>query len=195
MSVLYTLYDYETFLEMAGLFLLYFIPPAGKETIIPAAIALGIPWITVCLSVVFIDIACCLFLLWNFEVLGLIPIIGPRLTQMMRKGSIFLTNHPWLERFFLIGLIAFVLIPFQGTGAVSGTILGKMAGMPQIEIFFAITVGSTLQSFLIGLSVYALNKYLGLDLWYVVAFFIGIIVLFSIGTFIWYRLCGSKKNA
>ena len=184
---LYTLYDYETFLQVTGLLFLYFIPPAGKESLIPAAIAMGIPLVTICTSIIAIDIISCLFMLWNFQVLGSIPFIGPWITILMKRGTETLKKHAWLERLYLVGLILFVFLPFQGTGAVSGTILGKMAGMPSIEIFSAITIGVTLHSFFIGLSAYALNKYLGLNLWFLVAFILGIIFLIAIGSFVWYR--------
>lgn len=185
---LYTLYDKETFFELAGLLFVYFIPPAGKESIIPAAIAMGIPWLTICLSITVVDILSCLFMLWNFEIIGAMPIIGPGITRLMKKGSESIAHHAWLERLYLVGLIFFVFVPFQGTGAVAGTVLGKMAGMPSIEIFFAVSIGATLQSFLIGLSAYALNKYLGLNLWYLVGFILGLLILITIGSYIWYRV-------
>ncbi len=189
--VLYTLYDYQTFLQITGLILLYFIPPAGKESLIPAGIAMGIPLVTICSSIIVIDMISCLFMLWNFQVLGAVPFIGPWITRLMKRGTETLAKHAWLERLYLIGLIIFVFLPFQGTGAVSGTILGKMAGMPPIEIFSAITIGVTLHSFLIGFSAYALNKYLGLNLWFLVAFILGLLILIAIGSFFWYRTMGA----
>jgi len=185
--ILYSVYDYDTFLELVGLMALYFIPPAGKESLIPAAIALGIPWFTICAVLTLIDIVCCLFMLWNFEVLVKVPILGPRLIQLMRKGSAFLASHAWLERLYLVGLALFVFLPLQGTGSISGTVLGKMAGMPSIEIFCAISFGSALHSIVIGLSVYALNKYFGLNLWYLVVFILGIVIVASVGSYLWYR--------
>ncbi|MFH0967599.1 MAG: small multi-drug export protein [Methanobacteriota archaeon] len=185
--LLYSIYDYNTFLQIFGLILVYFIPPAGKESIIPAAIAMGIPLITICISISFIDIISCLFMLWNFDVLVLLPFVGQYIPRLMRRGSQTLAKHTWLERVCFIGLIFFVFIPLQGTGSVSGTILGKMAGMPPLEIFLAISIGATLHSFFIGLSAYALNKYLGLNLWYLVVFILGVILLITIISFIWYR--------
>jgi uncharacterized membrane protein len=194
LGVIYSLYDYETFLEITGLLLVYFIPPAGKESLIPAAIAMGIPWLTICLSLIMVDLLCCLFMLWNFEVLGALPFIGPWINRIIRKGSEKISKHTWLEGLYVIGLMIFVFLPFQGTGSVSGTVLGKMAGIPQIEIFMAVGIGATLQSFLIGLSAYALNRYFGLNLWYLVAFILGIIILITLGSFLWYSLFNRDKT-
>lgn len=183
----YSIYDYNTFLEVTSLAFLYFIPPAGKESLIPAAIAMGVPWLTICATLTLIDIISCLFMLWNFEILVLIPFLGPKLIQFMRKGNDTLSKYAWLERLYLVGLALFVFLPLQGTGAVSGTVLGKMAGMPPLEIFCAISIGSALHSLVIGLSAYALNKYLGLNLWYLVVVILGIIVVISVGSYFWYR--------
>ena len=192
--VLYSLYSYNTFLELAGLVFLYFIPPAGKESLIPAAIAMKIPWFTICAVLTFIDIISCLFMLWNFEVLSRVPIIGPRLERLMRKGSEVFARNTWLERLYLVGLALFVFLPLQGTGAVSGTVLGKMAGMPSIEIFCAISIGSALHSLVIGISAYALNKYLGLNLWYLVAFILGVVVVVTVGSYIWFRITDQEHQ-
>jgi len=192
--LLYSIYDYNTFLQLFGLILVYFIPPAGKESIIPAAIAMGIPWITICISISFIDIISCLFMLWNFDVLVLLPFVGQYIPRLMQRGRQTLAKHTWLERVCFIGLIFFVFVPLQGTGSISGTILGKMAGMPPLEIFCAISIGATLHSFFIGLSAYALNKYLGLNLWYLVAFILGIILLMTVATYIWYRISDPGKS-
>lgn len=194
LGILYSVYDYHRFLEIAGLLFVYFIPPAGKESVIPAAIAMGIPWMTICLSLIVVDILCCLFMLWNFEILGMIPFLGPHITRLMRRGSETISRHAWLERIYFIGLTFFVFIPFQGTGSIAGTILGKMAGMPPVEIFLSVTIGATLQSFFIGLSAYALNKYFGLNLWYLVAFILGLILILTVGSYLWHRFINPAKN-
>ncbi len=177
-------YPYDRFLQIGGLLLLYFIPPAGRETIIPAAVELGFEWWIVAVSIVVIDIGCCLFMLWNFELVCRLPVLGSWIRAFIRKGEELLQKHAWLERLAVIGLVIFIFIPFQGTGSVSGTILGKISGMRQVEVFFAILAGSTLSSFLIGFSAYALNQYFSVNLWYLVAIILGIIVLVSIVSYL-----------
>lgn len=192
--LLSSVYDYGTFIEMAGLFIVYFIPPAGKETIIPAAIALGIPWYSIGLSLTFIDILCSVFMLWNFDLLGRFPIFGPWISRLMRRGTEQIARHAWLERAYFLGLVLFVFFPFQGTGALSGSILGKMAGMPTGEIFLAVITGSALQSLVIGLSAYALNRYLGVDLWYLVIAIMAFILLMTLGSYIWFRIISPSRS-
>lgn len=166
-GVIFWFYDDTTALQLGGLLLIYFIPPAGKETIIPAGIALGFPFQVMCLSIVSVDIACCLFMIWNFELICNVPYLGSLIQYLIRKGESFLSEHRWLERLYFIGLILFVFFPLQGTGSVSGSIIGKMLGLKSIEIFTAITIGTIFSSFLIGYSVYALQEYLDVNVWYI----------------------------
>ncbi|HOJ96474.1 MAG TPA: small multi-drug export protein [Methanospirillum sp.] len=176
-GVIFWLYDDTTALQLGGLLLLYFVPPAGKESIIPAGIALGFPFQVMCLSIVMVDIACCLFMIWNFELICNVPYLGNIIRYLIKKGELYLAQHRWLEQLYFIGLTLFVFFPLQGTGSVSGSIIGKMLGLKSIEIFAAITIGSLLSSFLIGYSVYALQEYFDMNVWYVLAGVICIIIV------------------
>ena len=182
-GVIFWLYDDTTALQLGGLLLLYFIPPAGKETIIPAGIALGFPFQVICLSVVWVDIACCLFMIWNFELICNIPYLGNMIRYLIRKGELYLESHRWLEHLYFISLTLFVFFPLQGTGSVSGSVIGKILGLKSTEIFAAVTIGSFLSSFLIGYSVYALNEYLDVNAWYILAGILFIIIFVPVFMF------------
>ncbi len=184
--MLFWLYD-DAALQLGGLLLLYFIPPAGKESIIPAGIALGFPFQVMCLSIVWVDVACCLFMIWNFELICNVPYLGTIIQYLIKKGEIYLAAHRWLERLYFIGLTFFVFFPLQGTGSVTGSIIGKMLGLKPIEIFGAVTIGSVLSSFLIGYSVYALHEYLDVNIWYVLILIIGVIIIIPIISYFFYK--------
>ncbi|NLV26662.1 MAG: small multi-drug export protein [Methanomicrobiales archaeon] len=186
-AILFTLYDNSSALELGGLLLLYFVPPAGKESIIPAAIALGFPFEVVCLSIVLVDIACCLFMIWNFELVCSIPYLGTLIQYLMKKGETQIRKHQWLERLYVVGLALFVFFPLQGTGSVSGSIIGKMLGLKSVEIFGSITIGSLLSSFLIGFSVYALNEYFDVNAWYIFGAVIILLIIIPVISFLLYR--------
>ncbi|MDD1723528.1 MAG: small multi-drug export protein [Methanospirillum sp.] len=188
------IYDYNRFLQIAGLVLLYFIPPAGKETIIPAAIALGFPWQVICFSITYIDIISCLFMLWNFDLICRIPVIGGWILYLVQNGTDYLSRHPWIERFCFIGLATFVFLPLQGSGSVGGSILGRILGMSPIRIFLAVTAGATLHSTIIGLSMYAIQEYLDLNLWFIVLFFLFIVLATSMVSLVYYLMKKKGKR-
>ncbi|WP_342771572.1 small multi-drug export protein, partial [Methanoculleus sp. UBA331] len=52
-----------------------------------------------------------------------------------------------------VGLIAFVSLPFDGSGSIVGSIVGRMLGMTKTEVLSCITVGGLLGSFTIALGI------------------------------------------
>ncbi len=176
----YMILPYDLFLQFGGLLLLYFVPPAGRETIIPFSVGLGVDWVLTAVSIVMVDLACCMFMLWNFELVCRLPLLGPWIESVMRHGHNFLKCHPLIERLCTIGLVIFVFIPFQGTGAANGSIIGKIAGIKPIRIFFAVLAGSTIGSFFIAYSSFALQEYLDVNLWYLVVVILIVIVAVSL---------------
>ena len=112
----------KEFLILSQLMLVYFVPPFGKGTVVPLGIAGGVdPWaIAICTA--FVDIAVGVFLTWNFDLAKKIPFIGSGINRIQLKGKAMLKDLPWLERASFVGIVVFVMFPFQGSGAVGGTI-------------------------------------------------------------------------
>jgi hypothetical protein len=94
--------------------------------------------------VVYGDCGTCLFMLANVGVLYRTPWlgIGRRLAQMHEAGWYLLHVHPWMRRMAWTGVVVFVAAPFQGTGAVGGTIIARILGMSNWATFTATAVGS-----------------------------------------------------
>ena len=171
----------EQWLLLIGMMVAYIVPPLGRETIIPASILLGIPWWLIAFTLAFLDFAGGLFMAWNFPLILNVPYIGPRLRRFMAAGRTYLDRRPWLERFYFVGLIAFVSLPFDGSGSIVGSILGRMLGMTKAEVLSCITIGGIIGSFTIALGIdYIVNLIpAGTGTWVSAAIFllIGIVLL------------------
>ena len=141
------------FLDLSKLMFLYFIPPLGKESIIPIGIAQGIPWMVLAFSIAFVDVVVCLFLIWNFDLAKKLPFIGSGIRRVQLKGASILESMPWVERLTFFGIVIFVMIPFQGSGAFAGTILGRAVGLSISANLLAVGMGALIGSVLIALSV------------------------------------------
>jgi len=133
-------------LILGGLLLAYFIPPSGKESIIPLGIVLGIPWQIMAASVVALDVFTGLFMILNLDFAFRIPYLGPWIAMILGQGKDILARRPWLSRWGLPGLAFFVLLPFQGTGGTGAPLVGWMLGLRPWEILLAIAIGSTLEA-------------------------------------------------
>ena len=141
------------FLILSQLMLVYFVPPFGKGTVIPGGIVAGIdPWV-LAIATAFVDIAVGFFLTWNFDLAKKIPFIGSGITRVQRKGESMLKSLPWLERASFVGIVVFVMFPFQGSGAVGGTILGRAIGLSPNKNLGAVAIGAISGSFLLSASI------------------------------------------
>ncbi|MDD1668019.1 MAG: small multi-drug export protein [Methanomicrobiales archaeon] len=133
-------------LIFGGLLLAYFIPPSGKESVIPLGIILGIPWYLMAASVVVLDLLAGLFMILNLDVAFRIPYLGPWIARVLGGGKGFLAGKPWLSRWGLPGLAFFVMLPFQGTGGTGAPLVGWMLGLRPWQILLAIAIGSSVEA-------------------------------------------------
>ncbi|PKL62389.1 MAG: hypothetical protein CVV31_06035 [Methanomicrobiales archaeon HGW-Methanomicrobiales-2] len=169
-AALYLTEPYQQFLIISGLIVAYFVPPAGKESIIPIAILMGYPWWLITLTLFLLDVAVSLFVVWNFDLALKIPLVGRVLESGMTMGRNYTETLPWLRRFSTIGLILFIFFPLQGTGAMNGAILGRLLGLEKFRVFGCVCIGSLASCLVIALGadvlldVYRQNPTLGIGL-------------------------------
>jgi uncharacterized membrane protein len=130
---------------LGGLMLAYYVPPSGKESLIPLGIAVGIPWWMMALTLAYLDVITSLFMVWNLDRVERFPYLGPWITRTLVSGREFMERHPWLARWRIPGVAVFVMLPLQGTGGVGATIVGVMAGLSPAEILLAVGIGSTVE--------------------------------------------------
>jgi uncharacterized membrane protein len=143
LAVLFILYPWSSFLVIFGVMIMYVVPPAGKETIIPIGIlGFNLNWLLVALVITFVDISTALFFVWNFDYAKKIPVLGPWITNFEKKNTHIMTEKKWLQGMTYIGLIFFVFVPLQGTEAVGGSVLGRILGLKPWTVFSAILFGS-----------------------------------------------------
>ena len=134
--------DNETWMKLWPLLTAYFFPPLGKESVIPAGIAIGIDPLLMALSVAFIDSVVSLFVVWNYDLTKKIPLVGrfiKKIEEFERKGS---KKYRWIKPLRFVGIVLFVMVPFQGSGGLVGSILGRLLGMKPWRTWLAVTTGA-----------------------------------------------------
>ncbi|MEI7856252.1 MAG: small multi-drug export protein [Methanomicrobiales archaeon] len=147
------------FLTMLGLMAAYLLPPAGKETVIPIGIALGIPWWYMALSIAMIDVETGLFMALNFDIAYRIPYVGPVLSGLTKKTEQFIAGHRWIAGFWFFVVVVMVMVPVFGSGGIRGSIAGKLLGMNTLLVFLAILAGALIGCFGIALGSDAILTY------------------------------------
>ena len=129
----------------------YFFPPLGKESIIPIGVTAGIHPIIMALSIAFVDIVVALFLVWNYDLAKKIPIVGKFIKKIEDKGNTAEEKYGWIKPLRFIGIILFVMVPFQGSGGLVGSIVGRLIGMKPCNTLYAISIGAITGCLLIAM--------------------------------------------
>ena len=142
--------DSETWMKLWPLLGMYFFPPLGKESVIPMGIALGIHPILMALSIAFIDSVVSLFVVWNYDLTKKIPLIGGFINKVEELGKKGGKRYGWIKPLRFAGIVLFVMVPFQGSGGLVGSILGRLIGMKPWVTWVAVTTGAVTGCLLIA---------------------------------------------
>jgi uncharacterized membrane protein len=145
----------------------YFFPPLGKESVIPLATGyltegMTVPFINIHLepsnigpfeiafAIAFVDIVVAWFLVWNYDLAKKIPFVGKFMIKVEKIGQGSSDKYGWFKPLRFFGIILFVMIPFQGSGGLVGSIVGRLFGMKPWNAFFAISIGAIIGCTLIA---------------------------------------------
>ncbi|MBS3780980.1 MAG: small multi-drug export protein [Candidatus Thermoplasmatota archaeon] len=155
----------NTFWIVGSAMFAYLFPPFGKETVIPTTIftLLGLqslqlsPILSISVvagSVAYVDVVTSYFLLYNFYIAKKIPLLGKWIDKSQKIGARKMRKNEWIKRLAFYGVAAFVVVPFQGSGGVGASILGRVIGMNKYYAWISIITGAFIGSFLIGIVAY-----------------------------------------
>ena len=185
-----------------GLLLLsYFISPFGREVLIPIAVIsllslhgtdqMVLDIILVVGIVIFVDVMCSIFLLWNLDLLKYLPVFGKWIDGIEKLGRQKLKkNHKKQKNIFLM-LTSYVALPFQGSGGIVSIIIGMLTGLRKQRIWLAVWIGSFIGSLIIAILSFSMAQVMidifGSTAWYVIGMFI-------IASILIYMILGYRKS-
>ncbi len=109
------------------------------------------PWALAAL-IVYIDLATALIMLGGIHYLYRLPWIGRRMAGAREMGWRLLERNPWVRRATWLSLAAFVAVPFYGTGALMGAVMGRMLGLSRWSIVICTVCGSLFGSSALALA-------------------------------------------
>ncbi|MGA1872878.1 MAG: small multi-drug export protein [Thermoplasmatota archaeon] len=137
---------WEVASRLLDVWIFYTLPPAGKETVIPKAVAGEVPpWMAgVATSVA--DSCVSLFLIWNYDWVKKVPFLGPALQRAEAKGRQKVQKAKWFKRTAFLFTTFVVFVPFSGSGGFGGTIFGRILGMNPYRVLLAVILGSMIGS-------------------------------------------------
>ncbi len=132
------------------LMVLYFIPPMGKESIIPTAVALGVQPSVAGLTFATMDALSSLFIIWNFDLLYKAPLFGDLVDNATTRTEAILNRYPKARKasYFFLFILAF--IPFQGSGGVTASIAGRLLSLRPFQIWVMVGIAVTVSALAIA---------------------------------------------
>lgn len=158
----------QEYLTLFGLFVAYLVPPFGKESIIPIALGIGYPIWVICFGIILMDMMSSILIALNFDLLEKIPFVGGLIRRFMDGANSVRKKKPWIEQLSHIGLLIFMYIPLQGSGATNTTILGRLFGMRARTVFWIVTVGSVLSTLSVAFGAAAVIELWRINPWFAV---------------------------
>ncbi len=183
-GILYLALPRALFWTFTALALAYLFPPAGKETVIPLMVMGGMPWWLAAFSIMLFDLMGALFIIWNFPLALRIPWFGQWAERFMSTGRAQFDRFPIIEHISTIGLALFVMIPFEGSGGVAASIIGRVLGMDYLKILISVAVGSLLSASAIALSAGFIMSLVESDIISGIAA-VGIVIVAIVAVYIW----------
>ncbi|MDR0981451.1 MAG: small multi-drug export protein [Methanocalculaceae archaeon] len=177
----------QEYLTLFGLFIAYLVPPFGKESIIPIALGLGYPIWIICLGIILMDMISSILIALNFDLLEKIPFVGGLICRFMNGENSVRKKKPWIEQLSHLGLLIFMYIPLQGSGATNTTILGRLFGMRARTVFWIVTVGSILSTLSVAFGAAAIIELWRINPWLAVLAVLVIAAVIIAVVLIWRR--------
>lgn len=148
---------------LLDIWIFYTLPPAGKESLIPSAVSKGVPGFMAGISASAVDICVSMFLIWNYDWVKKLPIIGPALERTEAKGRQKAEKTRWFSKATFILTTFFVFVPFSGSGGVGGTVFGRIVGLRPYRVLLAVALGSFIGSTGFAILSETLTNFLGSD--------------------------------
>jgi len=179
-----TIGEGSTWMKLWPLITGYFFPPLGKESIIPTGVLIfGLNPLLMAFSIAFVDMVVALFLVWNYDLAKKIPLVGKFMIKVEEKGKNVEQKYRWVKPLRFIGIVLFVMIPFQGSGGLVGSIVGRLIGMKPWNTFLAITIGAVIGCLLIASFAHVFLIFAEINTWLTLTL-IAVIVLIIVVYFV-----------
>ncbi len=133
--------------ELAGLSVASFVGFGKFIVFLPLSGKLNYsPWFLAGM-VNYMDLMTAFIVTYNLHLLNKIPKIGPKLKDIRKDCYYLLQSSPWMRRVASTMVVLFVAFPVSGTGAIAGSFLALLLGLPRVLTVIMIGIGGFLGSY------------------------------------------------
>ncbi len=122
--------------------LMFIVPPFGTATIVPWGMSDGFGGLTMALTVSMVDFIIAMWIVWWFVLLKKIPYAGKIFIWTEKKAGEKIEANPKWKRGTWWIIYFTLLVPFQGSGGMNMSIVGKLIGLRADTVVSAVVAGS-----------------------------------------------------
>lgn len=115
--------------QLGGLYFAYFVPPLGKESVVPLLVGQGFHPLFAAAAIATMDLIGALVVFSNWDLVVRIPVVGRRIEQFSDKVSEVAAEQHVVKAGGWVFLFLFVMFPFQGSGGISGALVSRVLGI------------------------------------------------------------------
>lgn len=147
--------------QLWGAYFIYFVPPAGKESVVPLMVGQGFDPLFVGVAIMTLDVAGSLFVFGGWEYFVKIPLLGPVLAGFSDRVSDFAEGRRGIQGAKSVFLFFLVMFPLQGSGGITAALISRVFGMKMVHALVAIAAGAVTGALLIAYSADFVARVLG----------------------------------
>ena len=130
---------------------------AGKFAVL-ASESFGFTPYEIAALIAYMDMMIASILVLNLPAVYRVPRLGPMLEDLAEHGRHMLEQRPWIARVTFFGVVLFVMFPLSGTGAIGGSIFGRLLGLARRWTLVAIATGAVIGSFTMAFFANSINR-------------------------------------
>ena len=124
------------------------------------------------------------FIVYNIELVKKWGRIGSIIIKIEKQSRSLLDKYLWMRKAAIVFIVIFVMIPFQGSGGLAASIIGRLMGLKPWKVLFSVAAGSLLGCLGIAYMVDTIKKYLSQPVQYTLFIvFIGLITMFFVASY------------
>lgn len=134
----------------------------GKFVVLLPVLSTDVPFTPYFLAgtVTVMDVATGLVVAANLGQLYRLPWVGRQLSHFEAGGRETLERRPWMRRLATAGVVLFVMFPLTGTGAVGGTLFGRLIGLNAPRVLLGISAGAVAGAYGLAFAAHSLGAVL-----------------------------------
>ena len=168
-------------LASSGLYMIPFVTGDKTVLISTAPSFHGYGQYLIAVNLAIMDSLLAWFIVYNIDLMKRWKKAGQLINAIEGKSRFMLEKYPRLRSIAAVFIILLVMIPFQGSGGLTASIVGRLMGLRPWKVLLSVAIGAFTGCLAIAYMVDTIKKYVSTPVQIIIfAVFVGLITLFFV---------------